>query len=148
MRASHVPFLYYLAFMAVLAAAFVGGAVVNTGSPGTAAVGTLQTGADTTPLEKLHREIAGRRGNLPAQQDGQAPVTISTPAPSKPQTISAIQSPDAHLADDAPKASSVEAVPETPAKKRQPRRADSKCPAGQCAAKEAHVTARIGDSAP
>lgn len=144
MRASLVPFLYYLAFLAVLAAAFIGGAVVNTGTPGTAAVGTLHTGADITPLEKLHREIAGRR----AQHDGQAPVTISTPAPSKPQTISAIQSPDAHLADDAPKASSVEAVPETPAKKRHPRRADSKCPAGQCAAKEAHVIVRIGDSAP
>ena len=148
MRASHVPFLYYLAFLAVLAAAFVGGAVVNTGIPGTAAVGTLQTGADVTPLEKLHREIAGRRGNLPAQHDGQAPVTISTPAPGKPQTLSAIQTTDARLADDAPKASSVEAVPETPAKKRQPRQANSKCPSGQCAAHDMRAVWRMGENAP
>ncbi len=148
MRASHVPFLYYLAFMAVLAAAFVGGAVVHTGTPGTAAVATLRTGADSTPLEKLHREIAGRRGNLPAHHDGQAPVTVSTPAPSKPQTVSALQAPDALLTDDAPRASTVEPVAETPVRKRHPRRADSKCPDGQCAADKARAGLRTGDSSP
>ena len=96
-----MPFLYYLAFLAVVAVAFAGNAVLRTDTPTTANAAVVHAAADITPLEKLHREIAGRRG-LAGQPPHDSEVTISASLPATLQTDSGVQTSSAVSVDHAP----------------------------------------------
>jgi hypothetical protein len=142
-----VPFLYYLAFLAVVAAAFAGNAVLRTDTPTTANAGMVHAAADITPLEKLHREIAGRRG-LAAQLSHDSEVTISTSLPATLQTDSGVQTSSAVSVDHVPTTSIVESALKASPKKGQRRQANSKCPPGQCAPKDVRAIWSLLDQAP
>jgi hypothetical protein len=143
-----VPFLYYLAFLAVVAAAFAGNAVLRTDTPTTANAGMVHAAADITPLEKLHREIAGRRG-VAAQPPHDSQVTTLTSLPVTLQTDSGVQTSSAVAVDHAPTTPIVEPAPKASPRKGHRRQANSKkCPPGQCAPKDVRTVWSLNDHAP
>jgi hypothetical protein len=148
-----VPFLYYLVFLGVLATGFVTSAFLHRGdTPTVAAVGRVTT--DTTPLEKLQREISIRRGVIPPQQEEHIEVKISPTAPISMETATVtpeqtvtgeIRAGEANSDTAQPAAAQPEHAP--PAKRTRHKEAD-KCGPGGCGAKQARSVWTGGDQSP
>jgi hypothetical protein len=139
-----VPFLYYLVFLVMLVTGFVANAFLREGdTQSVAAVGRVTT--DTTPLEKLQREISIRRGVIPPQQEEHIDAKISPAAPIAVQTEAAAAVPEKLVsnsarADEVSTESSgvVGIAPEPVAPAKRARRKEaSKCGPGGCEAKPA-----------
>jgi len=150
-----VPFLYYLVFLVMLATGFVANAFLRGGdAQSVAAIGRTTT--DSTPLEKLQREISIRRGVIPPQQEEHVEVKISPAAPISVQTETATAVPARLLStgartDDASAESSgaVSAEPEPAAgTKRARHKETSKCGPGGCGAKQARSGWSGADQSP
>ncbi|MFM9850662.1 MAG: hypothetical protein ACKVP3_26485 [Hyphomicrobiaceae bacterium] len=150
-----MPFLYYLVFLGVLATGFVANAFLHGGdAPTVAAVGRVTT--DTTPLEKLQREISIRRGVIPPQQEEHIDVKVSPIVPITVQMETATVVPERTLTGEtraadanSDNAQPVVAQPEqaAPVKRTRHKEAD-KCGPGGCGAKQARSTWSGGDTSP
>jgi hypothetical protein len=146
-----VPFLYYFGFVAVLVTGFVASAFLRGAeTPTVAAVG--RANSDTTPLEKLQREIAIRRGVIPPEQEEHVEVTIP---PIAVQTETAAVTPakpaTSEIKDEA-KADNVTPVDVQPKQaapvKRTRQKEGAKCAPGECEGKQARSVWGAADRLP
>lgn len=150
-----MPFLYYLVFFGVLATGFVANAFLHGGdAPTVAAVGRVTT--DTTPLEKLQREISIRRGVIPPQQEEHIDVKVSPIAPITVQTETATVAPEKLVSASThtdgvgtESAGEVGTEPKSAAPVKRGRRKEaSKCGPGGCGAKEVRSVWSNADQVP
>lgn len=151
-----MPFLYYLVFLAVLASGFVANAFLHGGkAPTVAAVGRVTT--ETTPLEKLQREISIRRGVIPPPQEEHAETSISPAGPIPAQTETAavttgrVVAGESSVVEDANSGSAqfttVQPELATPVKPVRAKQA-AKCGAGGCGATQARSVWSDADRTP
>lgn len=151
-----MPFLYYLVFLAVLASGFVANAFLHGDkAPTVAAVGRVTT--ETTPLEKLQREISIRRGVIPPPQEEHVETSISPTGqvPAQTETAAVTTGRDvageSRVVEDANSASAQATTAEpklaTPVKPVRTKQA-AKCGAGGCGATQAHSVWSAADRAP
>lgn len=146
-----MPFLYYFGFVAVLATGFVASAFLRGGeTPTVAAVG--RANSDTTPLQKLQREIVIRRGGIPPEQDEPVEVKImpiavqtetATVTPAKP-AISEIKE---EVKVDSATPVDVQPNQAAPVKRTRHKEA-AKCAPGECQGKQPRSVWTAADRQP
>lgn len=150
-----MPFLYYLVFLVMLVTGFVANAFLRGGdTQSVAAVGRTTT--ESTPIEKLQREISIRRGVIPPQQEEHIDAKISPTAPIAVQTEVAAAVPERLVSNSAradgvsTESSGVVGIESEPAApvKRARRKETSKCGPGGCAAKQERSVWSVADQAP
>lgn len=146
-----MPFLYYLGFIGVLATGFVVSAFLRGAeTPTVAAVGRAKS--ETAPLQKLHREIAIRRGAVPPEQEEHVEVKVY---PGAEQTETAAVTP-ARTATGETKVEAVKATTEpaviqpkpVTSVKQMPRKDTAKCGPSGCVAKQARSVWNDADRLP
>ena len=135
-----MPFLYYFGFVAVLVTGFVASSFLRGGETLTvAAVG--RANSDTTPLEKLQREIVIRRGGIPPEQEEHVEVKITPIAvPTETAAVTPAKPATSEIKEEAKADSAaVSAVqPKSAARvKQMPRKETANCGPGGCGATQA-----------
>jgi hypothetical protein len=146
-----VPFLYYFGFVAVLVTGFVASSFLRGGeTPTVAAVG--RANSETTPLEKLQREIVIRRGGIPPEQEEHVEVKITPLAvPTETATVTPAKPAISEIKEEmkVDSATPVDVQPKQAAPVKRTRQKEvAKCAPGECEGKQARSVWKAADSLP
>jgi hypothetical protein len=146
-----VPFLYYFGFVAVLVTGFVASSFLRGGeTPTVAAVG--RANSETTPLEKLQREIVIRRGGIPPEQEEHVEVKIMPIAvPTETATVTPAKPAISEIKEEmkVDSATPVDVQPKQAAPVKRTRQKEvAKCAPGECEGKQARSVWKAADSLP